>query len=204
MMYEERLLLFSPSANVLYDIDFTAIDVFDFTGTVAVYTDGTLEQAGSVTISGTTNEAEIQGTFADGIGLADGSFTLTFDLANNKGATLARIKGLASDQWFGDFYGVDQDTGRFSSDNLGMYAGLDDTTERCGFVNNSTGLIIPDSELNIYQLSHNVVGQIQNTCTYESTGHTGFISVISNIDVDDEMAFAFSNGQVALFGIMNH
>ncbi|MDX2504409.1 MAG: Calx-beta domain-containing protein [Gammaproteobacteria bacterium] len=200
--YNNRLMVFSPAANVLYDIAITSISVTDFSGTVNVYVSGnnTLE---AVTVTGTTNESRIQATFAGGTGLAVGSFDILFDTQNNRGATLARVSTVTSPVWEGNFFGIDVDTGSFASNVLGQYSSADDTVERCGA---SGTFVLPDSSLNIYQLSHDVVDSTIGTCftTYESSGHTGFASVIDNVTTDDGLIYAFTNSTFALFAVVSH
>lgn len=201
MMYDNRLMMFSPTANVLYDITFTDITVNDFTATATVYVNGDINDAGSqssVSLSGTTDEATINGTFSGGSGLADGSFELTFDVNNNVGATLARIEGTL-DRYTGDIYGIDNDSsGRFSSDALGDYSISDSDGSSCG-ISPGAVLVIPDNLLNIYLLDHDVVDRI--SCEYISLGHTGFASVVS-VNSVNTVVFAYANGSVSLFGVM--
>jgi len=202
LAFDNRLMVFSPVSNDLYDITLTTL-VTDFTGSVDVYNNGTLVQAGTVTITGTTNESQIQGTFANGSGIAVGSFDILFDTSNNRGATLDRVSTVIAPVWTGSLFGIDEDTGRFASNVSGQYDGIDDTGERCGI---SGTFVLPDPGLNIYQLSHDVVDSTIGTCAteYESTDHTGFASVIDNITTDDGLVYAFTNGTFALFAVMSH
>ena len=194
--YNNRLMVFSPTANVLYDIVITSVSVTDFTGTVEVYVNGNV-LVGNITVSGTTNESQIQGTFAGGTGFALGSFDILFDTQNNRGATLARIEGVALDQWFGDFYGFVSETGKISSSNIGHYIGQDENTPVCLHTGD---FAIPDSNLNIYIMAHDVEEGI--TCAFVTTGYTGFASVIDDIGTDDKLIYAFANGTLSLFAIM--
>ena len=209
LAYNGRLMMFSPSTNLLYDINLGNVAVTDFTGatgsTVDVYENG-VKTPDVVTVTGTTNESQIEGTFVGGTSAsAVVTFNLLFDTQNNRGATLGRIEGVALTRWAGNFFGIDVDTGRFSSDVSGQYSSVDDTVERC--VASGT-LVIPNSNLNIYQLSHDVNSQVGvGTCgatEYESAGHTGFASVIDDITTDDGLVYAFTNGTFALFAVMNH
>ena len=206
LVYNNRILLTSPSANVLYDIAMVAPTVNDYTGTVAIYVNGNIEQVGAVTISGTTNELSIQGIFASGTGFAIGSFDVAFDAANNKRATLPRIEATGVNQWAGNLYGIDVDNGRFSSSNTGNYVGTDDNTDFCAFpITSPSSFVIPNANTNIYEMAHAIDSQGVGACAppYESTGHTGFASVVDDTGTDDKLVFAFANGAVALFGIMN-
>ncbi len=202
LVYDNRVLMFSPTANVLYDIAMTpALGVY--TGTVEVYVDGVIEQASAVTVSGTTDESQLAGTFSGGTGFASGSFDVAFDTSNNMGATLGRIEGVGLDEWTGNFYGYDVDTGRFSSDSMVGYFGTDATIERCYFFNTFD---IPNPDISIYKMSHALERQSVGNCSspYESTGHTGFAAVVDDAGTDDMMVFAFNNDNIALFGIMHH
>lgn len=193
--YNNRLMLFSPTANVLYDIDITSVSVTDYTGTVEVYVNGNV-LTGSITVSGTTNESQIQGTFAGGTGFAVGSFDILFDTQNNRGATLARIVTSGAD-WAGDVYGFVTETGRFSSDVAGHYIGIDENTPSCRYIGD---FVIPDATINIYPMDHDVINN--DSCFFIAEGHTGFASVIDNIGTDDKLVYAFANGTLSLFAIM--
>ena len=127
--YNNRLLMFSPTANVLYDIAITSISDTDYTGTVEVYLNGNALK-GSITVSGTTNESQIQGTFAGGTGFAVGSFDILYDTQNNRGATFPRVETETSGlQWNGDVYGFVTDTGGFTTDLTEFYTGSDDALD---------------------------------------------------------------------------
>ena len=196
--HNNRLMVFSPTANVLYDIAITSISVMDYTGTVEVYVNGNV-LAGSITVSGTTNESEIQGTFAGGTGFAVGSFDLLFDTQNNRGATLARVETETSAlPWKGDVVGFVTETGEFSSGLTGSYTGFDDTEPSCIYSGN---FVIPDNNLNVYRMDHDVLDN--GKCVFIAEDHTGFASVIDDIGTDDTLVYAFANGTLSLFAIMN-
>jgi hypothetical protein len=210
LVYNNRVLMFSPTANVLYDITLNNPDSIDYEGTVELYVDGQITQVDSITVIGQTDNESISGTFSNGNGFGVGSFEVTYDTNNNVGATLARIEATGFDQWIGNLYGIDVDTGRFTSYSDGHYGGNDDTTNFCAFPNGTTSsFVIPDADRNIYQMANPVEVQGFGTCetTYASTGHTGFAAVIDDGDGgntrdDDKLLFAFDNGNIALFGIM--
>ncbi len=203
LMYNNRLMMFSPSQNVLYDIALT-ITLDTYTATAGVYKNGDITDSGSlanVSLSGTTDENSISGSFSGSSGLGDGSFTLNFDQNNNIGATINRIvvTGTLADRWAGDIYGVEvsPDVGRFNpSSNMNAYTGTDQGSPGCGYAGN---LVIPDADVNIYQLAHDVV--TIGGCLWESAGHTGFASVvvINNIDI---LVYAFANDDFGFFAIM--
>jgi len=201
IMYNSRLMLFSPSQNVLFDITAFSAAVFAYTATVDVYEAGVLTQTG-VTLSGTTDEASISGTFASGAGLAVGGFNIVYDINNNIGATLPRIEAVGVNSWSGNVYGkVNSSSGALSSNISGEYNLFDDNcTSTFNVLFN-----IPDAQLNIYELSHDVLDSGVAACQYISTGHTGFVSVIS-INSVDTLVFAYSNGAnagtVSLFGVL--
>ena len=202
MMYDNRLLMFSPSANVLYDITFTSITVESFTATAQVYVNGDINDPGSLVnldLSGTTDESSIMGNFTGGSGLGDGSFTLSFDSNNNVGATIDRIMvTTGTSRWGGDIYGVEvsQDVGRFVPANDASYIATDQGSPSCQY---SGTLVIPSGELNIFQLAHDV--EELHSCQYISASHTGFASVISLNGVDT-LVYAFANGSYSFFAIM--
>ncbi len=194
--YNNRIMVFSPTANVLYDITITSISVTDFSGTVELYLNGNVLK-GSITVSGTTNESQIQGTFAGGTGFAVGSFDVLFDTQNNRGATLARIETTAL-QWNGEVYGFVTETGGLTSSLAGFYTGYDDAVPSCGYAGD---FVIPDSDLNIYLMDHDVLDNVD--CVFMTEGYTGFSSVIDNIGTDDKLVYAFANGTLSLFAIMD-
>ena len=195
MAYNNRIMMFSPTANVLYDIALTSVKVADYTGTVEVYLNGNVLK-GNITVSGTTNESQIQGTFSGGTGFAIGSFDILFDTRNNRGATLERIEtsGL---QWTGDVYGYVTETGALASDPTGSYSGTDNEAPSCIHAGN---FLIPDRESNIYMMEHDVLDN--GGCNFITEAHSGFASVIDNIGTDDKLVYAFANGTISLFAIM--
>ncbi len=209
LVYNNRVLMFSPTANVLYDIDLNNPDSLDYAGSVDLYVDGQLAQADAIRVSGQIDEDTISGTFSGGTGLGTGSFSVTYDTGNNTGATLARIEATGTANWDGHLYGIDVDTGEFHANSNGDYFGIDDTSQHCSFpATVPASFVIPDADVNIYLLDHPIESQGVGTCaaTYASTGHTGFASVIDDADTtdggDDELLFAFNNGDIAMFAIM--
>ena len=198
MMFNNRLMMFSPSQNVLFDITSFSSTVNDYTATANVYEAGLLTQAG-ISLSGTTDEASISGTFSGGSGLAAGSFNIVYDVDNNIGATLARIEATGFGEWTGDIFGIDNDSsGRFISDSIGNYSISDSNTPACA-ISFDASLNIPDSQFNIFELNHDVLEN--SSCEYISTGHTGFASVLS-LNTVDTIVFAYANGAISLFGVM--
>lgn len=218
LVYDQRILLFSPSANLQYDISMTSYDGTDYTGTVEVYVDGSITQKDAVTVTGSTNLLELSGTFGGaGTGFGTGTFSVTYDVNNNKPATLARIEANPN-FWTGNIYGIDQDdNGVYGNDSgifivtvsgaTGEYVGSDNHGEECVYGETTPAtLAIPDVDTNIYELGHSVEYLGFGTCntTYESAGHTGFAAVIDDTGTDDELVYAFDNGEFALFAVMHH
>ncbi len=208
LVYDNRVLMFSPTANVLYDINLNNPDSIDYEGMVDLYVDGQITQADTITVIGQTDNETISGTLSNGTGFGVGTFEVAFDEGNNTGATLARIEASALVKWEGNLYGIDVDTGDFTS-LTGKYAGSDDTDDYCAFPGRApVGYFIPDSGVNIYQMAHDIEFQGFGACgtTYASTGHTGFAAVIDDDDAsdggDDKLLFAFNNGDIAMFAIM--
>ncbi|MCP4277099.1 MAG: hypothetical protein GY779_12190 [Gammaproteobacteria bacterium] len=205
MMYSNRVLMFSPSANVLYDIAVTGSG--SFTAAVDVYEDGLNAQTVSIA-DGVIDGLQITGTLAGGTGFGAGSFDILFDVDNNEGATLGRIEE-TTNWWEGDFYGIDSGDGKFSSNATGGYFGGDVIDEFCVFrkdVSTLGQLVIPDISANIYELEHSITPSVIGTCSppYESTGHTGFAAVVSEgSGTDNKLFFAFNNDNIALFGILS-
>jgi len=203
LVYDKSLLLFSRTgeSNVLYNVNLgTITNHTEFSGTADVYENGTKTQ--SVTVVGTTNDALISGTLSGGTGIANGTFDLLFETSNNRGATLSRIEALGFNKWTGNTYGYDVDTASFAVSS-GSYSGFDDTTEKCQY---TATFVIPDNQINIYEMDHAITDPSIGTCAppYESMGHTGFAAVIDTMSTDDTLVYAFTNGTIALFAVMNH
>ncbi len=196
---DNRLIVISPTINVLYDITYTDITLTAFTGTVDVYVNGTLEQDGLVTVSGTTDESSLQGTFAGGTGQATGSFSLTFDTNNNRGASLARIETFGLNQWNGDFNSVDVVSGFLGFNSAGIYGGVANTGPVCEITSGTT--VVPSIQANIFQFE-NSVDPIFN-CQYVGTGYTGYGAVIDIAGTDDGMVYAVANGVNAVFAVFS-
>jgi len=206
LVYNNRLLMFSRTglSNVLYDITFTTITGSDYTGTVNVYVDGLPTQTDVVISSGLTDESQISGTLT-GMGLANGTFSLLFDLQNNAGATLDKIDTVMPGSWVGNIYGIDADMdGLFTANqSIPQYVGRDNTNEKCGY---GGVFVLPDANLNIYQLAHDIIDAgVGGTCAvpYISAGHTGFASIITTTNPDDTLVYAFNNGDIALFAVLD-
>ena len=196
MAYDDRILMFNTDENVLYDITLNSVTLTDYSATVQVYANGDLDGAGSLkdlSLSGTTDEATISGTFGSSTGFGEGSFTLTFDESNNVGATFDRIVVTGLERWAGDIYGVEvsQGVGRFFANSDETYSAVDQGSPWCQYSGN---LVIPESSLNIYQLAHDVVEG--NNCEYISENHTGFASIIS-INGVETLVYAFAGGEDA-------
>jgi len=198
-----RLMVFSPTANVLYDITITNVSTMDFTGTVDVYVNGGI-QAGVTTVSGTTNESQVQGTFA-GVGATGfevGSFDILFDTQNNRSASFTRMS-TNNQSKPGNVYGYYTDTGLMRVNSVGAYVGSDDGNPQCGFVNNYN---LPGNSINVYLMAHDITDSIN--CGFISPvgpplNHSGFASVIDTSATDDTIVFAFSDGSISLFGIID-
>lgn len=198
LAYGSRVMIFNMAENVLLDITLTDITLTDFTGTVDVYIGGDIQGAGGTTVTGTTNNSQIEGTFtfAADSGFTAGSFDILYDTNNNIGASLSRADG---DVFFGTLAGIDTGTDGFADLNItGTYDIGDTTTEKCEAFGN---LVVPDSNVNVYKLLHDVESLTGGTCAFPhlDTGYTGFGSVISDIFTDDTFVFAYANGNVALF-----
>lgn len=203
LVYGGRLMLFSATGtpNVLYDIDPGTITGSSYSGTVHVYEDG-VENGQSVTVTGSTGNGQITGTFS-GTGFAAGTFTVEYDANSNSGATLAKIETNIGSEWGGFSYGIDVDNSYFRNSTSDVYAGGDLSGERCIYGGN---LVIPDTNTNIYELAHDIETQIPivGTCTtpYESAGHTGFAAVVNGTLPDDTLVYGFTNGAIALYAVM--
>ncbi len=197
--YEDRLMVFSKTgaSNVLYDIEIANVTISDYTATADVYVDGAISQTGIPVTNGTTNELQISGTLG-GTGLASGTFSLDFDVDNNEAASLDRIVAVVNEEWSGQIYGQDNDSAEFRVTVSGVYEGIEDNLPKCAFQDTFPTAFL---ELNIYQLSHDVIN-ISN-CTYADTNYTGFATVITANSTDDTLYYAFTNGAASLFAVMS-
>lgn len=200
MVYGNRLMVFSMTENVLFDITMD-ITLDDFTGAVDAYLDG-VKQGLTITVDGTTTNSRIQGTFTGGSGRSTGSFDILLETINNDAATLERADSTITSDFSGELRGIITGTGIVNNSATGAYSIADITANRCL----SRGqLVIPDLNANIYQLAHDIVEQISfpGDCTAPalSSNHTGFASVTSSLggNSDDTFVFAFANDSVALF-----
>ena len=198
LAYNNRLLMFSKTgaSNVLYDIAITGITVNDYTATADIYVDGAISQPDVEIINGTTNELKISGTL-NGTGLANGAFSLDFDIVNNEAASLDRIVAVVNEEWAGQIYGQDNDGAYFRVDLSGQYTSVDDFTPKCLIQDNLSSTML---DINIFELSHEV--QDGSGCTYTGINHTGFASVVTTTIADDTLYYAFTNGPASLFAVM--
>jgi len=202
MMYNGRLMLFSPSQNILFNITSFDATVNDYTANADVYEAGVKTQ--TITLAGTTDEMSITGTFAGGSGLATGSFSIAFDVNNNVGATSDRILHPGAGNWAGTIYGVEVDSNAAfrTNPNLltsGDYGVFDYDSPSCDSSNEV--MTIPNDQVNIYELSHNITQN--DACQYISNGHTGLTSVLS-INSVNTLVFAYANDTYSLFGVMTY
>ncbi len=208
MVYNKRILMFNTDENVLYDINLDTVTLTTYSASAQVYVNGDIAGTSSrkdVSLTGSTDEANISGSFSGSTGFGEGSFTLSYDDNNNTGATLARIETLGLNQWSGNLYSVDTVIGSFGFDASGEWGGGNNNVPVCIFGGDEAMTIggsttIPSSSVNIFQISNHVFDSVN--CNYVGNGYTGLGSVIDVAGTDDGLVFAETNGTYAVFSVM--
>jgi hypothetical protein len=203
LVYNNRVLMFSPTANVLYDITLNNPDSIDYEGTVDLYVDGQITQADTITVIGQTDNESIRGTLSNGTGFGVGTFEVAFDEGNNTGAgaDFSRIEAPGGAKWYGDMHSVDTVSATLAFHPDGRWGGTNDQLPACLFPSSVGTVMIPSSEINIFQLFNDVEEAVN--CNYIGTGYTGLASVINVSGIDDGMLLALTNGIYAFFSIMD-
>lgn len=180
-----------PANFVLYDIAISAIDGNSYTAVATIYK--AAENIGSANVTGTINEGtSIEGNFA-GNGIANGSFSVSYDnVVNAKTAGLHTSYEGSLNTGFSNI-GFDIDaTGNvistLSSINAIKFSG-------CSIVAGSTLIAIPD--LNLHDLIFVFTGCDDATVNGTYSGLITTTDIASPFVSDAFMPTAFSNGSFA-------
>jgi hypothetical protein len=203
LVYDNRVLMFSPTANVVYDISLNSPDSLDYKGTVDVYIDGLKEITETVTVSGQTDNVEINGIFDGGTGFGSGSFEVTYDTNNNTGAgtDYSRIQADPA-KWEGIYYSVDTIGAQMFFASDGSWGGGANAFPVCTIDNPVDPLLIPSPQANIFQVN-NDIEKSSAGCQYGDTDrYSGFASVINVTGTDDGLIFVETNGTYSIYAIM--
>ena len=216
-VHDNRALIFSVAGHLLFDGTVTDITEDEFTATVDVYEDGVLTQPNVAVTGMVTSQSQITGTIS-GTGNASGTFTLTFDMAYNDGASIARIQDQPDDWQVGQLLSIfsfanDPVDDAIAVDDIGgnttVFSDVSDTnsTQECLL---SGGLTIPDSNINIYQLTQNIpssetvnVTKCVDLMVDDTKQYTGFAAVLSESSTDKEILIAVSDGVNSVFGLLS-
>lgn len=135
----------------------------------------------------------------------NGTFSLTFDSAYNRPATIERAKtdGFNRGSWtaYGtqDLVNMEFDIRLDSSFNVNTTTGAG-----CAIFDVYT---IPDATVNVYQVDNfDIVDTGGDVCldSYEGTGYSGMFSLVDDATdgVDSRFIVAYSNGTNSVFGLV--
>lgn len=214
-VYNNRVIIFSVDGRIMFDGSVDSVSEDQLTATVDVYVDGEISQT-DVAVTATVNEqSQIVGTIS-GTGVADGTFTLLYDSAYEVGATQERITDIDEDyDYRGDLVASFSLAGESVLDGFQTSFGTFDVFP---WVANGDGSVacffegvfsIPNSNVNIYSFEVDLSSSISlnvSKCTEMTLDpadlYTGFGSVLSESGTDNDALFAVSNGEFAVFGIL--
>jgi len=212
IIYNDRLMMFTSTLNVLYDGTISENTDGSFTSTVDIYIKGTKEAATADITGSIDNRSQVTGTIV-GTGAGNATFTLVFNDLYDREATLPRIVtdgtnplwlGTGSSIGTGGVAPQDRLEMDFLTTNLLNIEVAGSFLEaRCKSKDASFTLT---SQANIYLLSAEIENVI-NTCQIIGTNYTGFATVIdsdpTNPNTDDLLIMAISNGTNSVFGLIN-
>ncbi|MDH5652981.1 MAG: hypothetical protein OEZ39_14085 [Gammaproteobacteria bacterium] len=203
IIHNNKLMIFSVNAQVLYDGTVTSITGDSFTASVNVYDNGALDSQSPVTLTGKVmSESHFNGTFANsGTGKASGSFDLTYNAAyKNKTATFNRIDTDANGILTGTLYGSQNQASTFLF-RTAIQFGFGNDLTTCG---TSDVPVTYSSQVNVYLLSTSftITDSGGPVCSYSGTsGLTGMATLVNGSGTDNELWIAFSNGSAAFFSV---
>ena len=213
LSYGNRIIIFSLSGNLLFDGQITNITVDDYTATFDVYDAGAIAQSGVSVTGKVTTASQITGTL-NGTGVASGTFTLVFDSTYNTGASNSRIIPPINSDWGTNLlttFSLASDTN--FQDNLGMIdtggalsvngpIANDAATTGCSL---EGPMAIPDSNLDLYTVENDFPSSLSPNSTIcpfvdPAVKFTGFAAVLSESAPDNDLLYAVTNGDYAIFG----
>ena len=192
--------------NVLYDGTITSISKTDLVATADVYQGGKIVAIG-VAVTGTVNSrSRIQLTFAASGDFLGGSIDADFNTLYDRGATQQRIYAGAIGSWTsGRLYMViplmrGVDFSSYADNTMSVTASTPAATNSC-YIDGTFG--IPDATVNLYEIVDNLV--LSNpVCTDvgETTGYTGFATIVDVVSTDDTVWYAVTNGTFSIYAVL--
>jgi len=213
-----RFLIFnndntSFDLNVLIDGQVTAINKTDFSGTANIYQGGKIVATGVAVTGYVASRSKLQLSFAASASgnFSGGSIDTTFNTEYDKPATKAIIDTdltqdfaeavLGDDNVYTAIpdmkatnfkFDIDADIYRSTIRNSGL-------TEVC---TEAGAVAIPDASVNIYALSGAVDIVLVCTDLANTTGYTGFASVLDGTNSDDTLWYAVANGTYSIYAVL--
>jgi len=210
IIYNDRLMMFTSTLNVLYDGTIVEKDDGSFTSTVDIYVLGAKEAATADITGNIDNRSQVTGTIV-GTGVGNASFTLMFNDLYDRDATLPRIvTDGGAPLWLGEGSSAG---GTLPDDRLEMdflTSNLLNIEVAGSFLEawckSKDASFTLASQSNIYHLSTELENVI-SSCQIIGTNYTGFATVIdsdpTNPNTDDLLIMAISNGTNSVFGFIN-
>ena len=220
-VHDGRVIAFSVTGHLMFDGTITNITGDEYTASVDVYENGVMTQPAVAVTGMVTSQSQITGTIS-GTGNANGTFTLVFDLAYDDGASIDKISSRPED-WVGemlavysflgdslvDAMAVDDIGGGMFETSISVQDSSSTLTDSCLFVGDT---IVPDVNINIYQLSFDIPGSTYNTTRCTPTGltvddtkkYTGFAAMLGETGSDRDILVGITDGEHSIFGLLTH
>ena len=167
IIHNNRLMIFSITAHVLYDGTINSISSDNFTASVNVYVNGLLDAQSPVEVTGKVMSAShFNVTFANtGTGKVSGSFELTYDSVYERVATLDRVSTYLVDNWDGVLKGsTDISSSGIGFGNDSTFSFSTDGIEICQTISPGATVTFA-SQVNVYLLSAFDIEEVIN-CPY--------------------------------------
>ncbi len=209
IIYNNRFLIFSPSAHTLYDGRISDILSSSLTATADVYENGVKTQA-SISVTGTVITASQMTLELGGTGKGNGQVQLTYDDIYKRGATNGRINSSSPNPlWKGTIYSLMSNhiTENFEKNDLSLnnysFHSMDIPNTQCGYEGE---ILIPSTTINIYTvLQKRNVGSDYGVCNVTTApNYDGFSSVVDGANQDDTLWYAVTNGTHSVFAVLTH
>jgi hypothetical protein len=207
IIYNDRLMMFTNTLNVLYDGTIAENADGSFTSIVDIYILGVKEAATANITGNISNRSQVTGTIG-GTGVANATFTLVFNDLYDRDATLPRIVTDGVDPlWLGTGSTTNPqlrlEMDFLSTNLLNMEVSGTDVLANCTSENGSF-TIAPQK--NIFTITIDLLNNIV-TCNIPGTNFTGLVTVIDSDpltpNTDDVLIMAMSNGTNSIFGTIN-
>lgn len=198
IVYNNRIIAFSVTAQVLIDGTIDSVTGSNYTATVKVYKDGVTDNT-DVAVTGTvTGASSLTGTL-NGTGLGSGNFSLTFSLASSNSAAFSNIASTPANPWYGNVYSAipGTSTDQLEIDPSGTY--FFEISASGGFCDFDGTVAIPDASVNIYSINQAPPSPDLSTHTdCSSVAYSGFMSLVNN-----QLIYVATNGADSLFGVFD-